>query len=199
MADLAYLIPDGEPTTIKRLLPHIINPHNLTDAELAEHGIARCTVVYPTVEWWQTRGERTIDTEQTPHVISWAVETLPLEDVKARAWERMKAERDERQAGLMPYTYPDGTLNHNQMTDKVIRDLSASTAAAIALSGMGVTHPVMPWTTHENVTHMLTPHQMIVFGLAATQWHSALHMHSQAVRAQIEAAGDVGAVVAVGW
>lgn len=199
MADLAYLLPDGEPTMIKRLLPHIVNPHNLSDAELETHGIARCTVVYPTVEWHQARGERTIDTEQTPHVISWAVETLPLEEVKARAWARMKAERDERQAGMMPYTYPNGDEHHNEMTEKVIRDLSSSTTAAIALAGLGVTDPVMPWTVHENVTHILTPQQMIAFGLAAMQWHSALHMHSQTLRTQIEAAETAVDVIAVEW
>ena len=46
---------------------------------------------------------------------------------------------------------------------------------------------------------MLTPQQMGAFGLEATQWHSALHMHSQALRAQIEAAQSVAEVVALEW
>ena len=96
----------------------------------------------------------------------------------------------------MPYTYPSGVEHHNEMTDKVIRDLSASTTAALALASQGVTDPIMPWTTHENITHMLTPAQMITFGLSATQWHSVIHMTSQAIRPQIEAAETVAAVVA---
>ena len=189
--------PDGEPTSnLPALIPSVITPQSLTDAELADHGVARCTIVYPTVEWWQQRGTRQIDTTQAPHVITWAVEDRALADVKAIAWQRIKDERDERQRGLMPYTYPSGDTHHNEMTDKVIRDLSASTTAALALASQGVTAAVMPWTVHENVTHTLTPAQMITFGLAATQWHSAIHMTSQAIRPQIEGAESVTAVVA---
>lgn len=192
-----YRTPDGEPTSnLAALIPSVINPQALTDAELADYDVARCTVAHPTVEWWQQRGTRQIDTNVTPHVITWAVEDRLLVEVKAAAWRRIKDERDERQRGLMPYTYPSGDTHHNEMTDKVIRDLSASTTAALALASQGVTAAVMPWTTHENVTHMLTPTQMIAFGLTATQWHSAIHMTSQAIRPQIEDAESVAAVVA---
>ena len=197
MTQMYYRTPDGTPTSaLAVLIPSVINPQALTDAELAEYGVARCNVLYPDVEWWQRRGARQIDNSVTPHVITWAVETLPLEDVRALAWQRIKDERDERQRGLMPYTYPSGDTHHNEMTDKVIRDLSASTTAALALVSQGVTSPVMPWTTHENVTHMLTPAQMVAFGLAATQWHSAIHIQSQTIRAAIENATDVAGVVA---
>ena len=192
-----YRTPAGEPTSnLPRLIPSVINPQALTDAELAEYGVARCTVLYPVVEWWQRRGARQIDNSVTPHVITWGVEDLALDDAKAVAWQRIKDQRDERQRGLMPYAYPSGDIHHNEMTDKVIRDLSASTTAALALVSQGVTSPVMPWTTHENATHMLTPAQMVAFGLAATQWHSAIHIQSQTIRAAIESATDVAGVVA---
>ena len=192
-----YRTPDGEPTSnLAALIPSVINPQALTDAELADYDVARCTVAHPTVEWWQQRGTRQIDTSVTPHVITWTVEDRPLADVKVAAWQRIKGERDERQRGLMPYTYPNGDTHHNEMTDKVIRDLSASTTAALALASQGVTAAVMPWTTYENVTHLLTPAQMIAFGLTATQWHSAIHMTSQTIRPQIENAVDVSAVAA---
>ena len=192
-----YHTPDGEPTSnLPSLIPSVINPQALTDAELADYEVARCTVLYPAVEWWQQRGVRQIDTAQTPHVITWTVETRQLEDVRALAWQRIKDQRDERQRGLMPYTYPSGAEHHNEMTEKVIRDLSASTTAALALASQGVTDPIMPWTTHENATHMLTPAQMIAFGLTATQWHSAIHVQSQTIRTAINNAEDVSAVVA---
>ena len=197
MTQMYYSTPDGEPTSnLQALIPSVITPQALTDAELADYDVARCTVVYPTVEWWQQRGARQIDTSVTPHVITWAVETRALEDVRALAWQRIKDERDERQRGLMPYTYPDASEHHNEMTEKVVRDLSASTTAALALASQGVTTAVMPWTVHENVTHTLTPAQMITFGLTATQWHSAIHMTSQSIRLQIESAETVAAAVA---
>lgn len=181
---------------LKSLLPAVINPEALSDEELTARGIARVEVTRPPLEWWQTYGEPVIDTAVRPVTVTYAVVTLPLADVKVRAWDRMKQERDERQSGLMPYTYPSGDTHHNEMTEKVIRDLSGSTTAAIALSGMGVTDPAMPWTVQENVTHMLTPQQMIAFGLAALQWHSTMHMTSQGLRGAIDTAQAVAAVVA---
>lgn len=197
MTQTYYPLPDGEPTPdIARLVPSVISAQYLTDAEMAEHGVARCTVVEPVIEWWQQRGARQIDTGVSPHVISWAVEDRTLESAKAVAWQRIKAERDQRQAGSMPYTYPSGQTHHNAMSEKVVRDLSASTTAAIAIASSGVTDPVMPWTVEENVTHILTPAQMVAFGLSAMQWHSTIHMQSQAIRANIEAAATVQDVVA---
>lgn len=192
-----YRIPDGEPTSnLPHLIPSVINPQALTDAELAEYGVARCSVVSPVVEWWQQRGARQIDTSVTPHIITWAAEDRPLADVKTLAWQRIKDQRDERQRGLMPYTYPSGETHHNEMTEKVLRDLNGQATGALILSSMGVTDPVMPWTTHENVTHMLTPAQMIAFGLTATQWHSAIHVQSQTIRTAINDAEDVAGVIA---
>ena len=192
-----YRTPDGEPTSnLPALIPSVINPQALSDAELAGYDVARCTVVYPPVEWWQQRGARQIDATQAPHVITWAVDDRPLAELKAIAWQRIKDERDERQRGLMPYAYPSGDTHHNEMTEKVLRDLNAQATGALILSSMGVTDPVMPWTTHENATHYLTPAQMLAFSMAALQWHSTLHVQSQTIRPQIENAESVAAVVA---
>ena len=192
-----YRLPDGEPTSnLAALIPNVINPQALTDAELADYDVARCAVVYPAVEWWQQRGTRQIDTAQAPHVITWAVEDRPLAEVKAIAWQHIKDQRDEKQRGLMPYTYPSGDTHHNEMKEKVLRDLNGQATGALILSSMGVTDPVMPWTTHENATHYLTPAQMLAFSMAALQWHSTLHVQSQTIRPQIDDAETVSAVVA---
>lgn len=197
MTQMYYRLPDGELTSnLPSLIPHVINPQALTDAELADYNVARCTVVHPAVEWWQQRAARQIDTSQTPHVITWAVEMRTLEDVRTLAWQRIKDERDERQRGLMPYTYPSGDTHHNEMTEKVLRDLSGQATGALILSSTGVTDPVMPWTTHENITHYLTPAQMLAFSMAALQWHSAIHVQSQTIRTAINNAVDVAGVVA---
>lgn len=98
---MCYRLPDGEPTSnLPSLIPNVINPQALTDAELADYDVARCTVVYPTVEWWQQRGARQIDTAQTPHAITWAVETLPNEALRARAAGLVAIGEDERMAAV---------------------------------------------------------------------------------------------------
>lgn len=192
-----YRLPAEKPTTnLQNLIPNVINPKALSDEELLTHNVARCIIEQPNLNWWQTRGEMSIDSSAIPHKITWEVIDLPLDAVKEIAWQNTKSERDFRQRGLMPYTFPNGTTHHNEMTEKVIRDLSASTTAALALASQGVVDPIMPWTVHENVTHILTPAEMIALGLAATQWHSAIHMQSQMLRAAIDDAETVADVVA---
>lgn len=192
-----YRLPAEKPTTnLQILIPNVINPKALSDEELLAYNVARCVVEQPNLNWWQTRGEMIVDSSVIPHKITWEVIDLPLDTVKEVAWQNVKSEREFRQSGLMPYTYPDGTIQHNEMSERTIRDLSSSTTAALALASQGVTDPIMPWTTHENVTHMLTPAQMVAFGLAATQWHSAIHIQSQTIRAAIDGATTVAGVVA---
>lgn len=196
-----YRLPEGEPTCdVRHLIPGVINPQCLSDSELEWHGVARCVVLAPTVEWWQQRGARRVDTHTRPHLINWDVLPRQLSDVKALAWQRIKTARDARQRGLMPYRYPSGEVHHNQMSEQTVQDLSASTTAALALISQGVADRVMPWTVVENVTHMLTPAQMVEFGLAATQWYSAIHLQSQALRETLRDAVTVAdAVAAAEW
>ena len=113
MTQMYYRTPDGEPTNnLASLIPHVINPQALADSELADYGVARCTVLYPAVEWWQQRGARQIDTAQTPHVITWAVEQLPTETLRGRAgWSPLSrkgptpcASQSWRASGLLPPT-----------------------------------------------------------------------------------------------
>lgn len=198
MADLAYLTPDGTPARLKTLLPQVSNPQALTEAELASYGIARCTVVQPPVEWWQQHGARTVDTSVTPHVISWAVEDRPLDEAKSLAWERIKTEREARQSGLMPYTFPGDVAGHVEMTDRAKADLTAQTTAAVGMIVAGIPGNLV-WTSFENITHNLTPAEMLALGFAGGQWVAAIHVESQTLRAQIDAATTVVDVVAVQW
>lgn len=198
MAELAYRLPDGEPSRLKTLLPQVSNPQSLTEAELADYGIARCTVVQPAVEWWQQHGARTVDTSVAPHVISWAVEDRPLDEVKSLAWARIKAEREVRQSGLMPYVFPGDVAGHVEMTERAKADLTAQTTAAVGLIVAGIPGNLI-WTSYENITHTLTPAEMLALGLAGGQWVAGIHAESQTIRAQISAATTVAEVVAVQW
>lgn len=189
---------DGELTPrLKVLLPHVSSPEHLDDAALAGMGVARCVVHDAPLQWWQLLGARTVDTTTIPVTVRWAVFERPLDEVKVLAWARVKDERARRQQAAMPYAYPDGSIHHNVMSDRTVRDLSASTTVALALAAAGVSAPLMPWTVDENVTHMLTPQQMISFGVAATQWYSSIHLQSQTIREQIEAAGTVDEVISL--
>lgn len=189
-------LPDGNPVPrLSALLPHIINPEALTDAELTALGVARCEITRATLEWWQVHGAPTINTEVRPVTISYPAEDLPLEDVKALAWQRIKDERETRQSGLMPYVFPGDVAGNVEMTERAKADLTAQTTAAVGLIVAGIPGNLI-WTSFENITHTLTPAEMLALGLAGGQWVAAIHAESQTIRAQINAATDVQGVVA---
>lgn len=192
-------LPNGQPVSrLSILLPHIINPEALSDAELTTLGIARVTVTRPTLEWWQTYGEPVTDDTVRPVTITYPVVDRPLNEVKALAWERVKAEREVRQSGLMPFLFPGDIAGHVEMTERAKADLTAQTTAAVGLLVTGIPGSLI-WTSYENITHSLTPAEMLTLGFAGGQFVAGIHAESQVLRAQIDAAQTVAGVVAVEW
>ena len=171
--------------------PQVINPHLLSDEELAP--ILRVEVTHEELGFYEKYGEPVLE----GNTVRYPAVQYDLDEAKDIAWQRVKAEREERKAGLMPYDYGGewGVL-HNPLNERTCADLNASTTGALAMSAAGVTDAVLPWTTHENVTVLLTPDQMVEFGVAALQWLGAIHVRSQQMRTAIEAAEDVAGVVA---
>ncbi|HRQ57667.1 MAG TPA: DUF4376 domain-containing protein [Azoarcus taiwanensis] len=198
MAELAYKMPDGAPAPLRRLLPQVVSPEALTDAELARYGVARCVVIYPELAWWQTRGARSVDASETPHVISWAVEDRLLEEVKELAWERIKDVRAEKRAEGVAHTFPGDVVGRIQIREEDINNLLSIHAAAT--TALMMSQPAtLPFTDAENVTHWLSAQQALEVTMAAFAHGAAVHVQSQTRRAQIEAAESVAEVVAVEW
>lgn len=188
-------LPDGQPvSSIRKLLPNVINPESLGDVELEARGIVRVVFVRPSLEWWQTYGDPVIDVSARPVTITYPVIDQPLDDVQAIAWERIKAERETRQSGLMPYQFGEVT-HHIEFTERAKADLTAQTTAAIGMLVAQIPGTLV-WTVFENVTHQLTPPEMLTLGFTAGQWQAAIHRQSQTIREAIYAATDVPGVVA---
>lgn len=199
MAELAYLMPDGAPAPLRRLLPQVVSPHNLTDAELAVYGIARCVVTCRGALWWQRRAGRMIDMSETPHQITWGVENRSLEEVKELAWERIKETRAEKRAEGVEHAFPDGRTGHIQIRDEDFSNLLAIHAAATTALMMGNTDAQIPFTDAENVTRSLSPADALGVAMAAFAHGAAVHVQSQTLRAQVEAAESVAEIVALEW
>lgn len=194
---MIYLVLNsGQLTTrLKTLLPNVINPEALGDDELLALGIKRATITKPTPEWWQRHGEPVIDSEATPATVTHPLESISLEEVKERAWGLVKEGREVRQQGLMPFSFPSGDLHHIEFTERAKADLTAQTTAAIGMLVAGIPGTLV-WTVYENVTHQLTPTQMLTLGFTAGQWQGAIHAQSQTIRDAIYAATDVEGVIA---
>lgn len=192
-------LPAGQPVSrIAALLSHIINPEALSDEELTALGVSRVTITRPTLDWWQTYGEPVTDDTVRPVTITYPVADRPLDEVKAAAWGRIKAEREVRQSGLMPFVFPGGISGHVEMTERARSDLTAQTTAAVGMLVASIPGSLI-WTSFENVTHSLTPSEMLALGFAGGQFVAGIHAESQTLRAQIEAAQTVAEVVAVEW
>lgn len=188
-------LPDGVPTShLPSLVPHIINAEALPDDALTSLGVARCVVSRPDIEWYQTHGAPVINVAVRPVTIIYPVIDRDLESVKQMAWERIKRQRTERQDGLMPYTFPSGDVHHVAFNDKAKTDLAAQTTAALGMMVASIPGTLV-WTVHENVTHSLTPSEMLMLGLTGGAWQSAIHTASQPIREAINAAATVAGVV----
>ncbi|MFT3758984.1 hypothetical protein [Thauera sp.] len=193
-----YMLPDGAPTSsLRELIPGVINPEYLSDDELALHNVVRCVVVRPQLEWWQRYGERQIDASSTPCVIEWAVEELPLDEVKGLAWGRVKIERAERRADGVAYTFPDESVGHIQIRDEDFGNLLAIHAAATSALLAESSAPI-PFTDREDVTRWLSPADAMAVAMAAFARGAAVHVQSQVMRKAIGAAQTVPQVVAAG-
>lgn len=196
MSALYYQAATGQLTSgLRALLPHVSNPQCLDDAELASQGIARCVAEPARVEWWQYQGARSVDTSTTPHVVRWEVVDLELAEVKAVAWDRVKAERAERRANGVAHVFPDGTEGYIQIRDEDIPNLLSIHAAATTAIMQASESPI-PFTDAENVTRFLAPADALAVAMAAFAHGAAVHVASQALRGHIEGAADVAGVVA---
>lgn len=199
-----YTLPDGEPTSrLQTLLPDVISPQFLTDAELAERGIARCEVVHPIIEWHQQRGERTFDTTQTPHILSLAVEDRPLDDVKARAVARLNEERDRRFESGFSFA---GTAFDSRQQDR------ENIAGAVQLATLWLMSGGDPldtkwhggeqdfvWINANNDLTVLSAGAMIEFGKTAAAHKHLLIFTARAYKDAALAGTTVAEVVAVEW
>jgi hypothetical protein len=103
-------------------------------------------------------------------------------EVLKRKIAAIDAARDAKLAAGVPYNFPDGagTIQMRDLIDA--RNIQTNVTMALILQGMGETKPVMSFRDTENVTHAMTPAQMITMGVTIAQAGQAIYAASWTVK-----------------
>jgi hypothetical protein len=132
-----------------------------------------------------------------------AAHTAQLLDDRRRALsERIAQRRVDEQGKGYTYLFPDGLTGvvQTRQDSPDLLNINGQVTAALVLQSQGVLDPVMNFRDEENVTHQMTPTQMIVMGLTVSQFVSATYSskwyHDEAVKAWD---GSVEYDYTVGW
>jgi hypothetical protein len=113
----------------------------------------------------------------------------------------IKVERERRQQAGLSYLFPDGATGTIQTRDEQdLLNINGQVTAALVLSAQGYTAPMLAFRDSENVTHAMTPAQMIAMGMAASQFVSATYAAKWAHDEAIKQWDGIAAYnVATGW
>lgn len=97
-------------------------------------------------------------------------------------------EREARQVKGKKYAFPDGQLGTIQTRDdRDLVNINGRVTAALVLQAQAVADPVLSFRDEENVTHVMTPVQMVAMGMAASAFvsetYTAKWAHDTAIAA----------------
>lgn len=112
-----------------------------------------------------------------------------LAQLKADAWERIKARRMETEFGFL--VYGGNTYEIDAVSQRRIQ-------GAVQLAGLDNSLS-LDWTLADNSSVVLSAADLIGLGVALGQHVSAVHAYARGLRQQIESATDVAALDAVEW
>jgi hypothetical protein len=116
----------------------------------------------------------------------------PLVNMRADLFATVKAERDRRQQLGMPYAFPDGAVGTIQTRDQQdLVNVSGLVTASLVLEGQGQA-PTLNFRDAENVTHLMTPAQLIAMGMAVSQFVTNLYAAKWAHDGAIAVWGGIG-------
>ncbi|MCG5512873.1 DUF4376 domain-containing protein [Ectothiorhodospira shaposhnikovii] len=196
MRQQQYLTNDGEVIRdLNRHLPSnttVIFPHVLTHEDVMTHGVVRCEVVHPKVEWWQTLGAKTVDGSVSPAIVSWEVIDRPIDEVKSEAIFRISRRRfelEDRGVTIDGVRY-SGSRENRQTLDEAVR----------AAARLGITHFVR-WKDSDNNFHANHPVSAVeaAIDLIVHERSQLINAEGEKVEAVMQAASVAEVVDAAGW
>ena len=117
--------------------------------------------------------------------------------------ERKRREIDEwrvmaEQRG-MPWTFGDIKDRVQVRNERDLTNINGQVSAALVLKGRGVTDPVLPFRAQSNITHNMTPDEMIEMGLAVGEFTANQYMKAWALKAELDLAETVEELEAIVW
>lgn len=125
----------------------------------------------------QAQGKFIISDEQGNPVLSDRPQ-LAIDKLAARKRREMDNARDATFAAGMGYTLPDGSVDVVQTRPQDQINLMGLGIKAERLVDDGVTDPVMEFRGESNITHMITPADMVTLTDAALTHIEGIYQHS---------------------
>lgn len=113
-----------------------------------------------------------------------------LEEEKAKAWERIKAERNKREQSGVPYI---GKVIDSDPTS--VQRISVAVQAAQAANK----EFSLDWTMQDNSTVTMNAHQVVGMSIVLAQFTNNLHQTARKLREKIETATTADDVKAIKW
>lgn len=181
-----------------RMFAGIENFHLLTDEEKKQHGVYPCVIIDETYNpLTQYRNPPIITFDGSVVTVAYQLIDLPVDVVAHKIKDSVNSKRTELETAGVPYTFPDGIAGTIQTRNE--RDtrnvLGLVVAAQAALSA--APSKTFTFTDAENVTHTMTPTEVIAMGSHVEEAISAIYANSWAVKTALDQATTVDAVLAV--
>jgi len=120
----------------------------------------------------------------------------PVPDIQAQ----VDVIRDSKIALGVPIVFPDGSSGTAQTRESDKLNINGLVTSSLILKSQGVTGAVVPYRDLENITHMLSPDQMIQIGMDILNKISAVYQSAWAIKSAVASAADPMAYdITAGW
>lgn len=83
--------------------------------------------------------------------------------------------------------------------ERDLNNINGRVSAALVLKGRGVTDPVLPFRAQSNITHNLTPDEMIEMGLAVGEFTANQYMIAWGLKEQLALVETVEDLEVIAW
>lgn len=99
----------------------------------------------------------------------------------------------------MPWTFGEIEDRVQVRNERDLANINGRVSAALVLKGRGVTDPVLPFRAQSNVTHQMTPDQMIDMGLAVGEFTADQYLKAWQLKETLETLTTAEEVEALAW
>lgn len=122
-----------------------------------------------------------------------------LEDMKVLKMAEIENWRIQAERSGMPWHF--GTIEDIVQVrhERDLANINGQVSAALVLKGRGVTQAVLPFRAQSNITHNLTPDEMIDMGMAVGEFTADQYMKAWALKEQVAAATTAEELDALVW
>lgn len=125
--------------------------------------------------------------------VSYVVEYLPLDQIKATVRQQLNVERDRRESSTFPYLGHDFDCD-SRSVQRINTVVQAAQAALAAGQPFG-----MDWTAADDTEVQLTAEQLVGLPVALAIHANTIHQTCKQLKQQVEAATTPEEVLAVTW